>query len=194
MKSTITSILLLISFNSFSQDFSFPKLDNFKASINNYYLKKSNAECQEFKTTQKTSIWDLMPNPSYSPFTGGFGASLNLQTLITGKRQKQEKRQKIASIIRLNQLEAEELKNEVSGNYEAILISINDFLERQKLAEIRQKLFNIYRQQYEKNEITPTAFISHEFEIESLKIERKTQENLIKKDILLLKIKAKNHF
>jgi hypothetical protein len=194
MKKRITSVLLIISLNSFAQDFNFPRLDSLKASIDNYYKKKSDAECEEFKTSQKTSILDFLPNPSYSPFTGGFGASLNLQPIITGKRQKQEKRQKIATIVRLNQLEGEALKNEISGNYEAISISIDDYLERQKLAEIRQKLFNIYRQQYAKNEITPTAFISHEFEIESLKIERKTQENLIKKDILLLKIKAKNQF
>jgi hypothetical protein len=170
------------------------QLDSLKANIDTFYQEKTNAEIEVFKTEIKRSYFDYLPSPSYSPFTGGFGLSLNLQPFIQARKVKKETDQRIKSIIALNMLETKSLKSEIELIYEGIKISIEDFNAKKILYDFKEKTFHIFEKQYSRNEITPTSFLSYQYEIEALKIQRRNEESLIRKDILNLYIKSKAAF
>lgn len=132
-----------------------------------------------------------MPSPGYSPFTGGFTLSLNLSGPIQELNSRQLRKQKIEAIKKQCVIDAHELKNEVFADRKTLEISIQDYHSRDTLVNLKEKAFKIAKSQYQRNQLTPTDFITKQFELESLHVQRINEANLIFKQILLLLIKSK---
>jgi hypothetical protein len=160
-------------------------------SIDSFYSNLSEAETHEFKQSTKGLWLNYLPSPGYSPFTGGFTFSLNLSAPIQEAKSKKLSVLKIASINKINMLQASSLKNEVFADYEACRLSIFEYHSKDSSVQLKHKAFNLYCRQYERNEITPSAFIANQIEMETLNAQRIAEANNIYKSILSLVIKSK---
>jgi hypothetical protein len=206
MKKAKIFLFLIIIITSAKAQFLIPSLDTLKSSVDSFYTQQASAELEEFKLNLKLSFWDFLPSPTYSPFAGGIGASLNLRPFIDNKRQKQANQLKIAAIVKVNKMAALSLKQEITAAYGALLMQVEDYNNRELLIGLKKKSFSIseksfaiFSDQYKRNELTPTAFfqrqnelIANQYEIESLLLARKLEETSIKRAIFALKAKSMN--
>ena len=189
----LKSIILLLVFygTAAAQGIALPNIDLLYGSIDNYYNDLTEIEIEEFKSTTKNRWLNYIPSPGYSPFTGGFTLSINLAAPIQEAKQSTMKKNKMASIKRINQLVAKALKNEVFSDYKAVEISIIEFKLRDSLEYLKLAAFKIFQTQYERNEITPSDFLAKQYEIRSTQTQRIIERNTIYKSILLLLLKSK---
>lgn len=185
------SSYLFFSVNCSAQTFDLPNLDSLFDSIDSFYTNLSDAETHEFKQESKGRWLNYLPSPGYSPFTGGFTFSLNLSAPVQEAKAKKLSAFKIASIKKINLIQASSLKNEVFADYEACRLSILEYHSKDSSVQLRHKAFNLYRRQYERNELTPSAFIANQVEMETLTVQRIAEANNIYKSILSLIIKCK---
>jgi hypothetical protein len=190
----IIFFMVLLCWRCAPGQFNIISIEQLKNNVDNFYNEKTKAEIEVFKTEVKRTYRDYIPSPSYSPFTGGFAFSLNLQPFIQEKKIRKQEEQKIKSIEQINKLEAKNLKSEIGINYQSIIISIEDYESKKLLYDLKEKTFKIFEKQYTRNDITPTTFLNHQYEFENLKIIRKTEESLIRKEILALYVKSKAAF
>lgn len=185
-------IVFLLYFGSASaQTISLPSLDSLNICIDDYYEELTKSELEEYKSSKKNRWLNYIPSPGYSPFTGGFTFSVNLSAPVQEAKAKKLSEQKINSVIRLNQIKRNDLKNEVYADFKSLESSVNEFHSKDTLVQLRHKAFNLAKTQYERNEITPTEFLAKQFEIESLNVQLIQEANNIYKSILLLLIKSK---
>lgn len=183
--------LLILTNSVTAQTFDLPDIDSLYDCVEDYYDNLTEAETNEFKQSTKGHWLNYLPSPGYSPFTGGFTFSLNLSAPIQEARLRQASKNKIASIIRLNKLAAQSLKNEVFTDFEALENSINEFNLGDTLVFLKIKAFNLFKTQYERNEITPSDYLAKEYEIQQIQTARIIQRNNIYKSLLLLLLKSK---
>ena len=144
--SKLKSLIVFLFFfaNASSQTLTLPPLDSLYASIDDYYDDLSDSQIEEFKSSTKGHWLQYLPSPGYSPFTGGFSFSLNLSAPIQEAKLRRAAKNKIASIIRLNKLEAQSLKNEVYTDFKALENSINEFHLADTLENLKIEAFKIY--------------------------------------------------
>ena len=189
----LKSIIVFLFFfsNASSQALSLPSIDSLYNYIDDYYDDLSDSEIEEFKSSTKGHWLQYLPSPGYSPFTGGFSFSLNLSAPIQEAKLRHASKNKITSIRRINKLAAQSLKNEVYTDFKALQNSINEFHLGDTLENLKLEAFKIYQSLYKRNEITPTEYLAREYEIESMKVQRLSQQNNIYKSILMLLLKAK---
>jgi hypothetical protein len=171
--------------------FPLPPIDTLHNSVDQYYASLTIAQAEELKEQRKNRWMNYVPNPGYSPFAGGFTLSLNLAAPLTEIKLKQQARQKVQSIERMNQLQARQLKNEITGDYRAIQHAIAEYHSKDSLCQLKQKAFNLFSSQYQRNELTPSEFLSRQQEYEVFKTSRISEANAIHRSILGLLIKAK---
>lgn len=191
-KKLLLAFIFLFSYiNLTAQSFNLPDIDSLNSSIDNYFKDLTDAETEAIRETNKGRILNYLPNPGYSPFTGGFTLSVNLSAPIQEIRLKRLSKQRITAIVKQYQIQAKTLKNEVFADSKTLEISIQDYYSRDTLVHLKEKAFKLAESQYKRNQSTPTEFLARQYEIEALHVQRINEANLIHKQILLLLIKAK---
>lgn len=192
MKKTLITICIAISINSAkAQDFDLPDINNLIESVEDYYKELSNSQTKENEETTKMRWLNYIPSPSYSPFTGGFGATLNLSAPIQEVNARRTRRLKNASIKKLNKLQSEELKNQIKYQYQTIKITIEEYYQHKIVDSLRKKSFILSEKFYSKNQITPSEFLQIQQGFELYKLSRIVEANNIKKSIIQVCINAK---
>lgn len=190
-KIEMTILLSFLFFSSYSQAFYMPDLSDLFGSVDEYYNELTISQQQENKETTKYNWLHYIPSPSYSPFTGGFGISVNITQPLQQVIIKNAKRQKNEAIKKLNALLAKDLKNQISIQYRSIKISIEEYYQHRIIDSLKAKSFNLSSKQYTRNEITPTEYLNQQQGYEMYKLQRVSEENAIKKNILQLLLNAK---
>ena len=184
-------IFLLISSGTEAQILSLPIYDSLCSCIDSYYDDLTEAETDEYKHLQKFRWLNYIPSPGYSPFTGGFSFSLNLSAPIQETKARQQSDLKIQSIRKTNILHRELLKQQVKSDIKGLQNSIFEIRSRDTLEYLKNEAFNLSKNQYQRNEITPTEFIARQIEYLGYKISRITEVNAIKQKIFELLLKCK---
>lgn len=190
-KIKLTVFLSLLIFESFSQTFDLPDLQDLLKSVDEYYNELSVSQQKENEETTKLHWLSYIPTPSYSPFQGGFGISINLTAPLQELNRKNNKKLKNEAIVRLNHLQAKDVKNQISFQYQSIEISIDEFISKNLIDSLKIKSYNLTQKQYIKNDLTPTEFLSAQQTFELYNIQRLSEKNVIKKSIIQLLINAK---
>jgi hypothetical protein len=192
MKKIKITILLAFSFvSSYSQQFNLPELSDLLQSVEEYYGELTMSQKQENQQMNKMRWLNYIPSPSYHPFAGGFGLSVNIAAPLQELTIKHEKKQKNAAIEKLNKLQSKDLKNQITYEHQTIKISIEEYFQHTIIDSLKAKSFNLYKKLYSKNDVTPSEFLSIQQNFEIYKLQRKSEENSIKKAILQLLINAK---
>lgn len=187
----ITALLLLSTITIKAQDFTIPTRKELEQSIDEYYNNLTSAQQKENEDEGKTGILHYIPSPTYNPFAGGFGVTLNLTAPLQAIRLKKEKKVKNEAIKRFNDLQAKDLKNKVDLKLQAIEININEIKSKNIIDTLKQNVFKIIQTQYKQNEVAPTDFLTAAQNFEAYKIQRQIEKNEIQKQIIELLIEAK---
>jgi len=192
MIKTILTIFLIVLLKATSaQNIELPSLFELTESIDNYYNELTASQKKEHEETNRLRFLNYIPSPSYNPFAGGFAATLNLSAPLQEFKIKRDKRQRNASIEKLNELQAKELKNKIFLQLKSIKISISETTSKNIIDTLKEKSYNLSSQQYEKNDISPSEFLQVRQNFEAYKIQRQTEKNEVNKQIIQLLIDAK---
>lgn len=168
-----------------------PKFDSLCSCIEGYYRSLTAAQIVEFKDEKKGRWMNYLPSPGYSPFAGKFTVQFNILAPLQEIKLKRQSAFKIESITRSNALEASQLRSEVFQDLKALEISIQEFHSGDSLADLKLRAFNLSKTQYERNQITPSEFLSREMEIQSFQLSRVAIRNRISLAVMQLFIKSK---
>lgn len=187
----ILLVILFFSTGTSAQDFKLPTFDSLCGCLDLYFNALTFVESAEFKEKRKGRWLNYIPSPGYSPFTGGFTFSLNLTAPIQEAKTRRQTTLKVQSISRTNDLQKDLLKQQAKANLNALQNSIFEVSAMDSLEYLKEKAFILVSTQYDRNEITPSEFISRQIDYLNYKISRMTQINAIKQKIFELLIKYK---
>lgn len=171
--------------------FQLPHIDSCISSIDRFYINLSSAQIEENKQFSKLRWLNYIPSPGYSPFAGRFTLQMNLNAVTSEFRANHIQKQRSLSIIRINELTASQLKNEVFADYKAIEIAVHEYHLRDSLDYLKITAFNLFKSQYDRNELTPSEFLAKQQEFESYKTGRLIEANNIFRSIISLIHKSK---
>jgi hypothetical protein len=186
----ITSIVFFCSL-SFQLSPKIPDLEKLHSAIETFYNQQSAIQVSEIQQTKKFRWLSYLPNPGYSPFTGGFTASLNLASPLQEIRITHTQKIQIESIKRNNILLANDLKNSITVDYHHIQNLISNLKQRSSLDSLNLLIYDLSTKKYKSKEITPSEFIASSKAQEELKLSRHKEENAISEAINSLMYKAK---
>lgn len=184
-------LLILLPFYAVSQQFQIPDTSILYQSIERHYSTQTEIQVTELHQTRKYRWLAYLPNPGYSPFTGGFSFRLNLTAPLQEIRQNHTLRRKIEAITRSNMIAAEELKNNVQADRYALESEIAEYSAKAVLDSIRLQSYHLTTALYNRNEITPSEFLSASQTYESWKVQRLAEELAILRNINQLLLKSK---
>lgn len=190
-KLEMTIFLSILFISSYSQTFDLPNISELLESVNAYYNELTISQQQENKETTKYNWLHYIPSPSYSPFTGGFGINVNIIQPLQQIAIRNAKKQRNETIKRLNDLQSMDLKTQITYQYKSIQVSIEEFYQHRVIDSLKAKSFNLSQKQYQRNDITPTEFLTQQQAYELHKLQRINEENTIKKSIFQILINAK---
>lgn len=192
MKKISTTILLtLSSIFSNAQDFGLPVVEELFMSIDIYYEELTKSQKKENEEEGKMNWLNYIPSPHYSPFSGGFGATLNISAPIQAIEERHRKRLKNSSIEKINKLQAKDLKNQISYQHQTIKIAIEEYYQHKIIDSLRKKSFDLSEKSYIKNKITPSEFLQIQETNEVYKLNKISERNNIKRTIIQLCMIAK---
>lgn len=177
--------------SSTAQKFDLPELAQLISSVDNYYKELTSSQKKENDETGKMRWLNYIPSPSYSPFTGGLGATLNLTAPLQELSARRIGRLKNASIERMNKLQSEDLKNQIKYQYQIIEMEIDEYYKHKIIDSLREVSYKLSEKSYTKNQMAPTEFLQIQQGYELYKLTRITAENGIKKMIMQICINAK---
>jgi uncharacterized protein (DUF885 family) len=187
MKQTILALILVItSLITSAQKIVLPTLTQLHQAVDEYYTELTASQQQENEETNKKHWLSYIPSPSYNPFAGGFGASMNLSAPIQELAAKRTRKHKNEAIKRLNLLQAKDLKNQITIQYQIIKINVEEYKQRKVIDSLKEKSYNLSQQFYIQNQLSPSEFLQLQQAYETHKLTRITDENNIKKAILQL--------
>jgi hypothetical protein len=168
-----------------------PALDSLLAQIDTFYSRQTAAQFAELADKTKYRWLAYLPNPGYSPFTGGFTLSFNLMAPLGEINQRHLAKMKRESILRMNSLEAAQLKAAVVADHEAFQFALAEYHSKDSLIALRTMAFSLFTAQYNRHEITPSEFLSKQMEMESLRAARIVEANRLCQMASQLRLKAK---
>jgi hypothetical protein len=169
-----------------------PPLDSLLCAVENYYKQYNAAQITEFLETTKMRWLNYLPSPVLYPFDGyRIGFNFNLSAPIQEIRIRNLSKNRIASITRRNQLDCQDTRQEVYVTYLSIKALIQLFQAKDSLSSLNDQIFQIAKSQYERNELTPSAFIASQNQYFQYKLNRQTEYNSIIQSIYQLQLKAK---
>lgn len=187
----ILVLILAFTFSAPAQHFPLPSYDSVCGCIDTYYHRLNDSQIEEFRYSSKNRWLNYIPSPGYSPFTGGFTVSLNLSAPLQEAKFRQQVNRKIRSISKANDLQATTLKNQAKAEIKALQNAIFEYNLLDSLEYLKQKAFALVSTQYNRNEITPSEFLSKQMEHKNFLISRLTTANAIEQKIFELLIKFK---
>lgn len=186
----ITALFFSIIVNG-QQKVQLPKLDSLLISVDRYYNNLTNAQSAEFEAFNKYTWMNLLPSPGYSPFTGGFSVSVNLGQSWQYLRSKHTETAKTKSIARVNQLAAGELKRQVIAAHEVLKIMAAEYNGKDSIDFLTQKSYDLAAEQYKRNELPPSAFLTFQNGYYQYKTSRTLEYDNIIKAIFAIMVQAK---
>lgn len=189
-RSLITPLFILLAIPTCCQPFTLLPIDSLCKSIDSFYQQNTLAQLLELKQSGKYRWVNYLPNPGFNPFTGGFSIQFNLAAPLQEFKTGFAASQKMASIIKLNQMEAEKIKNTIRAKHEAIAFAIKEYEAQDSLVYFREIAFDLYSKQYQRNEMTPSEFLAKQQERQQFQLARLKEANTIKEAIRQLMLIA----
>lgn len=189
MKSLKTVLLLLIATACRAQ-FALPELDTLFRAVDRYYSELTAAQQVQLKEDSKGRWLNYLPSPGWSVITG-FSVNFNLSAPVQEAKARRQMKAQAESIARQNDIARQQLRNEVHAGWLKLSRQIRAFQGRQKLDATRQKIWAITAAQYDRKEITPTAYLTKLQEREETAQAIEMEAATIQDEILLLLVKAK---
>lgn len=168
-----------------------PQLPVLTQSIDAFFLTRTDIQISELTQSKKYRWLAYLPNPGYSPFVGGFNLSLNLAAPLQEVRFNHATRQKIKYLQLTNAAEAHALKNEVTADYYALEYLLEAHTKKTRLDSLESLAIQLVERKYQKNELTPSQYITEMKAHELFLVARRREENEIKQAIHTLFLKAK---
>lgn len=168
-----------------------PSLDSLLAQIDTFYNRQTAAQFAELADRTKYRWLAYLPNPGYSPFTGGFTLSFNLMAPLGEINQRHLAKMKRLSILRMKSLESDQLKAAIIADHQALQFAIAEYHSKDSLVALKALAFNLYTAQYNRHEITPSEFLSRQMEMENQRAARLSEANRICLMASQLRLKAK---
>jgi hypothetical protein len=168
-----------------------PVLDSLLMQVDTFYTRQSAAQFAELADKTKYRWLAYLPNPGYSPFTGGFTLSFNLMAPLAEINARHLAKMKRESIQRMNALEAAQLKVAIIADHEALQFAIAEYHSKDSLIALKAKAFALYTAQYDRHEITPSEFLSKQMEMENQRAARISEANRLCQMASQLRLKAK---
>lgn len=162
-----------------------------QSGLNSYYKQKTEAEISEFKFSRKWNWLRYIPSIGYNFVSNTYMVGYNTNDIANGIISKQAAEAKIISIQKNNDLLLEAALKEVSSEITFIDHQIAIYNANTPLIELESQLFDIYTQQYNKAELTPSIYLSKKISFESLKVSRLALQYQIYERITALFLKAK---
>ena len=171
--------------------FQLPPIEKLYFSADTHFANLADIQSAQVRESTKYRWLSYLPNPGYSPFTGGFTFSLNLIAPLQELRLRDNQRSKIEAIHRASILEANDLRNSITTDHYAIQNKILDYELGYSVDSLQKTAFDLSSKKYKSNEITPTEHISASKVWEEYKRSRQKEENAIREAINNLIYKAK---
>lgn len=184
-------LLTLISYCLAQPQPTVPDIQQLFSAIENFHQTQTEIQISEVRQTKKFRWLSYLPNPGYSPFAGGFTVSLNLASPLQEIRLTHAQKTQIEAIRRNNKLLAEDLKNNITVDYNHIQNLISDFHRRKNLDSLNALTYDLAVKKYKSKEITPSEFIAASKAQEEFRLSRQKEEHAIHEAITSLIYKAK---
>lgn len=190
IRAAIFAVLLCASAKSQS-GFLLPDLDSLRISIDLYYSELSASQIEEHQQSAKGRWMNYLPSPGYSPFQGGFTLSLNITAPLQEIKLNKQTAAKIRSIQRLNDMQAQILKNEITADYTTLEMMIEEYNSKEGIEKLKRQAFDLVQKQYQRNELTPSDYLAKETEYQTFVATRLAERNNIYRAINNLLLKAR---
>lgn len=173
-----------------AQPFHLPPLDSLQASVQAQWEATTKAQLEEWQQSRKYRWINYLPNPGFNPFTGGFNIQFNLAAPLAEFKTAEANRQKILSIKRMNELEAEKIKNTVQARYASVKNAIAEYEAQDSLVYFKEIAFDLYSKQYQRNEMTPSEYLARQQERQQFQLARLREAHSIHESIRQLLLLA----
>ena len=168
-----------------------PSYDSLQSGLNNYYKQKTEAELSEFQFEKKWNWLRYIPSIGYNFVSNTYMVGYNTNEIANAINSKQAIAAKIISIQKNNELLLKEDLKVVAAELESLKHEIALFEANAPLISMQSQLFDLYTQQYNKGEMTPSDYISKKITFESLNVSRLSVQFKVSERITQLFIKAK---
>lgn len=168
-----------------------PTYDTLEVGLNSFYTQKNEAEISEFRFEKKWNWLRYIPSFGYNFVSNSYMIGYNTNDIANALNSKQTIAAKIISIKKHNDLLLKTDLKEIAVELTYIKHQIALYNANTPLVELESQLFDIYTQQYNKAEITPSDYISKKITFESLNISRLSIQYQISERIAALFLKAK---
>ena len=168
-----------------------PPLDSLYRCVDQYFAELTIAQTEELKEQRKGRWLDYLPSPGYSPFQGGFTLSMNLAAPLGEIKMARQQKLKLQSIRSLNAMDCAALKSAVTADYKSLQDAVQEYAAKDTVQRLKQTAYNLYRSQYDRNEMTPSEFLGKQQEWEMFKIQRLSECNALRRSLVQLLLKAK---
>lgn len=185
-------VLVMAGCPSQAQDvFNLLPLRALYASVDSFYVVQTGIRVTEIKQTRRYRWLAYLPSPGYSPFLGGFNFTINLAAPLQEIRLNHTIKQKVKFEELSSAAAAVELKNELTADYYALENQIVAHTEKTRLDSLESLAIQLVERKYQKNELTPTQYISEMKGHELFLVARRREKDQIKEAINALLLKAK---
>ena len=138
-------------------------------SVKQYYDTLTAAQIQEYKASNKFLWLSLFPSLGYNFIQNTPVVSLDLSGIGSFCKAKEDKKYKIESIKKINDIDLSDIILEIRSSYSSINHLIEKFKIDKLIFEKKSELFQIYQKKYSNNEIKLEDFLLLEIEFLSSK-------------------------
>lgn len=190
----LNATLLTLVFSVAAQaqhPFALPELDSLHTSIDRYFSEFTASQLEEYRQSAKGRWMNYLPSPGYSPFQGGFTLSLNVMAPLQEIKLAKQTAAKTSSIQRLNGMQAQVLKNEITADYTTLQMMIEEYNSKEGIEELKRQAFDLVQKQYQRNELTPSDYLARKMEYQTFMATKLAERNNIFKAINNLLLKAR---
>ncbi len=173
------------------QGLTLPTYDTLQAGLINYYKQKTEVELSEFQFEKKWNWLRYIPSIGYNFVSNTYMVGYNTNEIANAINSKQAIEAKKISIQKNNDLLLKSDLMVITAELQSLKHDIALFEANTPLISMQSQLFDLYTQQYNKGEITPSDYISKKINFESLNVSRLSVQFQISERITKLFLIAK---
>lgn len=168
------------------------EFDSLKASLRVYYLRKTEAETQEFRFANKFKWLQFVPNVGYDAFRQAPVVTTNLSGVFAGINSKQAVKAKLASIQKVNEVLFNEDLVYIRAKLNELQRRIQAYNSQVELLKIRETKFRITETGYKRKEITPSEYLTAQLDFKGFQagLDNVREEILILKNEIIVRARA----
>lgn len=192
IKCFIAVFLVSTTIKVFSQsNIDIPTVNQLNNSIDIYYNNINTINSQEYKVSKKYRWINYLPTPSYYPFAGGIGLSVNFLAPLQEYRLNSQANAKLNTLNYNTNLEKLLLKASCEADLKVINSEMELYLKGGEVDSLTIEEEKLFTQKYKANEITPSEYLSLKKTVLAYYMQRFIQSEAITQKINQLLLKAK---